>query len=144
MRLELSWIHLGIRLTPVYASGSQRARPRFITPIRFNRSASGQGFPDVAAQGLNFQVVVGGKLYTTGSTSASAPVRLIHTSSHLSFSLTLIPPIRLSVLWSPERRPCCRRASVSRVLQPSMVICRRVQRSERHRWGSNSGCGMDG
>ncbi|KAF9645510.1 subtilisin-like protein [Thelephora ganbajun] len=36
-------------------------------------NASGRGFPDVAAQGLNFQVVVGGKIYSVGGTSASSP-----------------------------------------------------------------------
>ena len=68
--------------------------------IRLNRSASGRGFPDVAAQGLNFQVVVGGKLYAIGGTSASTPVRLTRTLSHLAFLLILIPPIRLLLLWS--------------------------------------------
>jgi len=63
---------------PVYTSGCQQAKPRFITLIRLNRSASGRGFPDVAAQGSNFQVVVDGKLYAIGGTSASAPVRLAH------------------------------------------------------------------
>jgi len=62
MPLELSWTRLGIRLTPVYASWFRQARPRFITFVRSNRSALGRGFPDVAAQELNFQVVVGGKL----------------------------------------------------------------------------------
>jgi len=38
------------------------------------RSPSGRGFPDVAAQGTNFQVVVGGKITSVGGTSASAPV----------------------------------------------------------------------
>ena len=50
--------------------------------ISLNRSASGRGFPDVAAQGLNFRVVVGSKLYAIGGTSASAPVRL--TRTHLT------------------------------------------------------------
>ena len=45
-------------------------------------SPSGRAFPDVAAQGLNYQVIVGGKLYSIGGTSASAPVR-----SHLPFNL---------------------------------------------------------
>ena len=85
MQLKGSWTRLGIRLTPVYTSGFQQPRPRFITLIRSNRSASGHGFPDVAAQGLNFQVVVGGKLYAIGGTSASAPARLIHTISPLVF-----------------------------------------------------------
>ena len=81
-RLKRSWTRLGIRLTPVYTSGFQRPRPRFIMLIHLNRSASGRGFPDVAAQGLNFQVMVGGKLYAIGGTSASAPVRL--TRTHLA------------------------------------------------------------
>jgi len=102
MRLELSWTRLGIRLTPVYAGGFQQATPRFITLIRFNRSALGRGFPDVAAQaqGLTFQVVIGGELYAIGGTSASAPVRLTHRPPHLSFLLILVPPIKLSLPWS--------------------------------------------
>ena len=38
-------------------------------------SATGRGYPDVAARGNNYQVVVGGKTYHIGGTSASAPVR---------------------------------------------------------------------
>jgi len=33
----------------------------------------GRGFPDVSAQGFNFQVVVGGKTQSVGGTSAAAP-----------------------------------------------------------------------
>jgi len=36
-------------------------------------NASGRGFPDVAAQGLGFQVVIGGGTHSIGGTSASAP-----------------------------------------------------------------------
>ena len=52
MRSKRSWTRSGIRLTPVYTSGFQQPRPRFVTLIRFNRSASGRGFPDFSAQGL--------------------------------------------------------------------------------------------
>jgi len=41
MRLKLYWTRLGIRLMPVYTIKLQQARPRFVTLIRFNRSASG-------------------------------------------------------------------------------------------------------
>ena len=38
-------------------------------------SASGRAYPDVAAQGSRFQVVVGGNVISVGGTSASSPVR---------------------------------------------------------------------
>ena len=44
-----------------------------IVLTRLTDSASGRGFQDVAAQGLNFQVVVGGKIYAIGGTGAGAP-----------------------------------------------------------------------
>ena len=44
-----------------------------IVLTRLTDSASCRGFQDVAAQGLNFQVVVGGKIYATRGTGASAP-----------------------------------------------------------------------
>jgi len=34
---------------------------------------SGRAYPDVAAHGVNFQVVVGDKIYSVGGTSASSP-----------------------------------------------------------------------
>ena len=37
-------------------------------------SASGRAYPDVAAQGSGFQVVVGGNVTSVGGTSASSPV----------------------------------------------------------------------
>ncbi|EJD07658.1 subtilisin-like protein [Fomitiporia mediterranea MF3/22] len=36
-------------------------------------NASGRGFPDVSAQGQNFQVVLGGRTISVGGTSASSP-----------------------------------------------------------------------
>lgn len=38
-------------------------------------SAKGRGFPDVAARGDKFRVVVGGNTSHIGGTSASSPVR---------------------------------------------------------------------
>jgi tripeptidyl-peptidase-1 len=37
-------------------------------------SKTGRGYPDVAAQGKGYQVVVGGKVQSVGGTSASSPV----------------------------------------------------------------------
>ena len=79
MRLKLSWTRSGVRPTLVYTSEFFRGEARLIALIPLNRSASGRGFPDVAAHGLNFQVVIGGKIYAIGGTSASSPVRLTHT-----------------------------------------------------------------
>jgi tripeptidyl-peptidase I len=38
-------------------------------------SRSGRGYPDISAQAVNFQVVLGGKDATGSGTSCSAPVR---------------------------------------------------------------------
>lgn len=36
-------------------------------------STTGRGFPDVSLAGLNYEVVIGGKLYAVSGTSASSP-----------------------------------------------------------------------
>jgi tripeptidyl-peptidase-1 len=38
-------------------------------------SFTGRGYPDISAQGMNFQVVVGGRKVRVSGTSCSAPVR---------------------------------------------------------------------
>jgi tripeptidyl-peptidase-1 len=39
-------------------------------------SPNGRGFPDVAAQGLRFEIVTNGAVHSISGTSASAPVRI--------------------------------------------------------------------
>jgi tripeptidyl-peptidase-1 len=54
-------------------------------------SPSGRAYPDVAAQGLGFQVVVGGSVISVGGTSASSPVCHLASCAHLltdSFDVT--------------------------------------------------------
>lgn len=46
-------------------------------------SATGRAYPDLAAQGNGFQVVIGGRVSSVGGTSASSPVRC-HTESEAS------------------------------------------------------------
>ena len=71
---------------PVCSSEFDQVDARLTVLTHCICSASGRGFPDVAAQGLNFQVVVGGKIYSVGGTSASSPVR---SHPHL-----VSPPVR--------------------------------------------------
>ena len=40
-------------------------------------SVSGRAFPDVAAQGENFQVIIDGSVELVAGTSCSSPVRMI-------------------------------------------------------------------
>ena len=68
------------------SSGFHQVNARLAVLTHWTHSASGRGFPDVAAQGLNFQVVVGGKIYSVGGTSASSPVCLTHIWPHLLFA----------------------------------------------------------
>ena len=56
-------------------------------------SATGRGYPDVAARGNNYRVVVGGKTYRIGGTSASAPVR--DPRDKISLCVQLTPSVPL-------------------------------------------------
>ncbi len=49
-------------------------------------SAAGRAYPDVAAQGQNFRVILGGRTISVGGTSASSPVRCVSTL-HINISL---------------------------------------------------------
>ena len=54
--------------------------PSLIVPLlisAFLRSTTGRAYPDVAAQGQGFQVVVGVRVISVGGTSASSPVRIL-------------------------------------------------------------------
>ena len=66
-----------------------------------SRSTSGRAYPDLAAQGTSFQVIVGGRTVSVGGTSASSPavagvvallndVRLAAGKSSLGFLNPLI------------------------------------------------------
>lgn len=56
--------------------GIDGSDPRRITHTCLRNSVSGRAYPDVAAQGEGFQVVVGGRTESVAGTSASSPVSL--------------------------------------------------------------------
>jgi tripeptidyl-peptidase-1 len=61
-----------------------------LTDLSSPHSASGRAYPDVAAQGSGFQVVVGGHVISVGGTSASCPVRYYLIKYYTKHDLKLV------------------------------------------------------
>ena len=86
-------------------------------------SASGRGFPDVAARGNNYNVVLGGKSIYVGGTSASSPVRNLQDARFVrltDFVRSALDRRRISL--TLERLQNLSRPLFPRVPQPILVL----------------------
>lgn len=56
-------------------------------------SSKGRAYPDISAQSMDFQVIIGGKEESVDGTSASSPVGCRFSHPHQSHPFNLGPPL---------------------------------------------------